>query len=183
MKILLHTCCAVCTLGPLRELQQEGHRVSGWFYNPNIHPLLEFRRRLKSQKVLQARLSAPMTCDEQYGLREFLDAVDWRGPRRCADCHRLRLRRAAAEAGRGGFDAFTTTLLTSAHQAHELVRATGQECAEAEGVAFVYRDWRPLAEDNHRQASRLGLYLQQYCGCIFSEHERFKDTTRHLYRA
>lgn len=181
MRILLHTCCGVCTIGPFRELSEEGHEVVGHFHNPNIHPLIEFRRRLKAQKVVAERLSVEMVYEEQYGLREYLEKVDWRGEGRCADCYRLRLARTAGQASEGGFDAFSTTMLASAHQKHELVRQVGRQCGGDQGVEFVYRDWRPLAQENHDRASELRLYLQQYCGCVFSEFERFKDTTKHLY--
>jgi len=183
MRVLLHTCCGPCTIGPFRALSAEGHAVTGFFCNPNVHPLLEFRRRLKAQKVLQEHLPIPMIYEEHYGLGEFLARVDWRAAAgRCADCYRLRLERAARTGLREGFEAFTTTLLASAHQDHDLVRRIGAECAEAEGTVFLYRDWRPLAEGNHREAARLGLYRQQYCGCIFSEQERFVNTRKHLYR-
>ena len=107
--------------------------------------------------------------------------MDWRGEGRCTDCYGLRLARTAGQAREGGFDAFSTTMLASARQKHELVRQVGRQCGEDQGVEFVYRDWRPLAQENHDRASELRLYLQQYCGCVFSEFERFNDTTRHLY--
>jgi len=182
MRILLHICCAACAIGAHRELTAHGHEVCGLFYNPNIHPLIEFRRRLKSLKVLQESLPLPVVYVEHYGLREYLDRVDWRGPARCADCYRLRLDRTAAEARARGFEAISTTLLTSGHQDHDLVRSIGAECAQARGVRFFYQDWRSLAEENRRWAGELRLYRQQYCGCVFSEYDRFKDTTRHLYR-
>jgi hypothetical protein len=182
MKILLHCCCAACTLGPLRELEQEGYEVTGYFYNPNIHPLIEFRRRLKAQKVLQEHLTLEMVYEQEYGLREYLQKVDWRSEERCPGCCRLRLSRVAREARERGIGAFSTTLLASEHQDHESVRRIGDECARAEGVEFVYRDWRRLARENHERAAQLRLYLQQYCGCVFSEYERFRDTTKHLYR-
>ena len=182
MNVLLHYCCAACTLGPFRELSREGHGVTGYFYNPNIHPLIEFRRRLKAQKVLQEHLPIEMIFEPGYGLREYLESVDWRGAERCAGCCRLRLGRVAGEARARGFDAVSTTLLASTQQDHDLIRRVGEQCAQGEGVEFLYRDWRHLAEQNHERAKQLRLYLQQYCGCVFSEYERFKDTTKHLYR-
>ena len=182
MKVLLHTCCAACTIAASRALADEGHEVTGFFYNANIHPLVEFRRRLKAMKMLQERLPLPVIYVEDYGLAEWLRCVDWRGDRRCEECYRQRLSRAAAEARARGFPAISTTLLASTHQNQDLLRRVGAECAKAEAVEFVYRDWRPLAEEAHKEASRLRLYLQQYCGCVFSEYERFKDTTQHLYR-
>lgn len=182
MNILLHTCCAACTLGAYGTLVEEGHTVRGFFCNPNIHPLIEFRRRLKAQKLLQEHLPIEMTYAEDYGLRQFLDEVDWQGAARCGDCYRMRLRRAALEAVRQGMDAFTTTLLVSVHQKHALLRQVGQECSEETGVPFYYQDWRGLSEKGHEEARRRHLYLQQYCGCVFSECERFENTALHLYR-
>jgi predicted adenine nucleotide alpha hydrolase (AANH) superfamily ATPase len=128
------------------------------------------------------RLGFPMLYDEEYGLRPWLEQVDWRGDCRCESCYRLRLRQSARVARERGLDAVSTTLLVSRHQDHDLVRRVGEECAESEGVEFLYRDWRPLAEEAHEEAARMRLYLQQYCGCVFSEYERYRDTTRHLYR-
>jgi hypothetical protein len=177
-------------IGPWRELTGQGHSVTAHFCNPNIHPLIEFRRRLKAMKVLQERIPIEVIYEEEYGLREFLEQVDWHDAggasverkKRCADCYRLRLGRTARAARERGFEAFTTTLLASTHQDHDVVRSVAEACAQAEGVEFLYRDWRPLADENHRGASALKLYLQQYCGCVFSEQERFQDTGLHLYR-
>jgi hypothetical protein len=182
MRVLLHICCGPCAIEPFERLEAEGHEVTGYFCNPNIHPLIEFRRRLKAVKVLQERLPLAVIHEEEYGLTEYLDAVNWRGPDRCADCYRLRLRRTARTAAGRGFDAFTTTLLSSTHQDHDLVRRIGREEAEAAGTAFLCADWREHAEAGHERARKMNLYLQNYCGCVFSERERFEDTTKHLYR-
>jgi hypothetical protein len=184
MKVLLHICCAPCCLAAFRDLAERGHSATGYFYNPNIHPLIEFRRRLKALKVLQERLPVPVICEEQYGLKEYLSRVCWSGEarERCADCYRLRLERTAHEAAHRGFGAFTTTLLGSTHQDHDLVRQVGEEACARHGVGFCYADWRPAAGQAHEQARGMGLYMQNYCGCVFSEWERFRDTGQHLYR-
>ena len=185
MKVLLHTCCAPCCLGPYEDLAGGGHEVTGYFYNPNVHPLIEFRRRLKAMKVLQERLPIPVIYEEAYGLSEFLQAVRWQGAdpaQRCADCYRLRLGSAAGVAAERGFDAFTTTLLGSTHQDHGLIARVGRRCADEHGVEFIEADWRARSEEGHRRARQMGLYLQTYCGCVFSEWERFRDTRLHLYR-
>ncbi|NLW50070.1 MAG: epoxyqueuosine reductase QueH [Candidatus Brocadiaceae bacterium] len=184
MRVLLHVCCAACAIEPAEELARNGHRVHGFFSNPNIHPFIEFRRRLKALKVLQERLPLPVTYQEDYGLPDWLAAVRWAAPaaERCADCYRLRLARTAETAARGGYEAFATTLLSSTHQDHSVIRAIGEECARTHGVAFLAQDWRPLAERGHERARRMRLYLQNYCGCVFSEWERFRDTALHVYR-
>jgi hypothetical protein len=115
-------------------------------------------------------------------LRTFLKAVDWEGGGRCEGCYRLRLQKTADLAAAEAFDAFSTTLLSSQHQHHEMVRRLGNQCAAEAGVEFLYRDWRDLAEKSHEEARSMNLYLQQYCGCVFSEYDRYKDTKKHLYR-
>ncbi len=184
MKVLLHICCAPCCIAPFDDLVAQGHEVTGFFFNPNIHPLIEFRRRMKGLHVLQERVPIAVIYGDGYGLRRFLESVHWTGEsaERCEGCYRLRLTRAAREAARGGFDAITTTLLGSTRQDHELIAEVGRECARLEGVTFHYADWRPLAEEGHRRARKMGLYMQQYCGCVFSEWERFRDTNLHVYR-
>jgi predicted adenine nucleotide alpha hydrolase (AANH) superfamily ATPase len=182
MRILLHTCCAPCLIGPYESLTVAGHDVTVHFRNPNIHPLIEFRRRLKAMKVLQERMPFDAVYEEDYGLAYYLRSVRWDGPHRCRDCYRLRLEGTAGLAARRGFDAFATTLLGSTHQDHELIARTAHECAAAAGATFLAKDWRPLAADGHRRAKEWRLYLQQYCGCIFSEWERYRRTTTHLYR-
>jgi predicted adenine nucleotide alpha hydrolase (AANH) superfamily ATPase len=183
MKLLIHVCCAPCLIGPLEALRQEGMQPSGFFYNPNIHPFLEFRKRLKAVRVFLEKDDLPVEIVEEYGLELFMREV-YRTDRteRCRNCHFLRLRRTAERAKEMGFDAFTTTLLGSPHQDHELLRESGERAAEAAGVSFLYRDFRPLHERSHEAARRRQLYLQPYCGCCFSEYERFRDTTRELYR-
>jgi len=185
MPILLHVCCAECLLGPLDALRQRG--FVGLFYNPNIHPLIEFRRRLKAVKVLAEQLRVEVVCDEAYGLWDFLERVDWHrqdedGRRaRCRGCYRLRLQRTAELAAERNLDAFSTTLLVSRHQMHDAVRQVGEEVARETGVPFAYHDWRHLADHGHDEARRRSLYRQQYCGCVFSEHERYRDTGLHVY--
>jgi predicted adenine nucleotide alpha hydrolase (AANH) superfamily ATPase len=184
MRVLLHICCAPCCIGPFEQLTGEGHEVGGHFCNPNIHPFIEFRRRMKALKVLQERMPINVVYEETYGLPDYLAAVRWSGEaaERCADCYRLRLARTAEQAAVRGFSAFTTTLLGSVQQDHELIRRVGEECAREAGVEFHYADWRPVADECHRRAREMKLYLQSYCGCVFSEWERFRDTARHVYR-
>lgn len=181
--VLIHICCAPCLIGPLKLLRGEGIEPEGYFYNPNIHPLLEFRKRVKGLRVLMQRDPVRAEIDETYGLEQFIQEVYDPDPKkRCERCHALRLRATAIKAAREGFEAFTTTLLGSPHRNHEMVRALGERAAAEAGVAFLYRDFRPLDEAGHEEARRRGVYLQPYCGCCFSEYERFRNTTREMYR-
>lgn len=184
-RLLLHICCAPCLAGPLKQLRAEGFEVAGFFYNPNIHPLLEFRRRLKSVQLFAECDPLPLTLCAEYGLEEFLREVYFAAPappERCRACYRLRLEKTAAEARATGAVGFSTTLFGSAHQDHELIRRVGAEAAAAHGVELVYRDFRPLAGYGEEVARRRQFYRQGYCGCVFSEEQRYRHTTQHLYR-
>lgn len=183
-KILVHACCAHC-LGKLLAGMKAGpvpYDPVVFWYNPNIHPLIEYRRRLKAVKMLVERARLPFLADDTYGLVEFCRSVHGHeaAPERCARCYALRLGRAAKAAREAGCRLFTSTLATSQHQDHALIRAAGEAAGRAEGVGFLYRDWRAAeaAEDLVKM-----LYHQQYCGCVFSEYDRFKDTKTHLWPA
>ncbi len=173
MKILMHICCAPCTIYPLRVLREMGHEVRGFFYNPNIHPYLEYRKRLDTLKNYAERAALEILADEDYALHEFLRAITFREKDRCRHCYDLRLTRTAAMAHVGGFDGFTTTILYSKFQNHDLVRETGEALAKQAGTRFVYLDFRDGWKEGVEASKKLGLYRQQYCGCIYSEKERY----------
>ena len=156
--------------------------VLAYFCNPNVHPLLEFRKRLKAFEVFAKRTGIRFDADHEYGLHDFLRLVQPDGSGRCPMCYRERLRRTARYAAGAAADAFSTTLLSSTHQDHEAVRRAGEEAASESGVAFLYRDLRHLAGAGDALASKMSIYRQQYCGCIFSEYERYKNTNTELRR-
>ncbi len=182
MKLMLHICCACCLCAPLVELRREGFEVTGLFYNPNIHPLLEFRRRMKALRVFQESDPIPVVYHEDYGLWEYLKTVDYEGQDRCSDCYAMRLKYTAAYARQKGFDAFTSTMLFSVYQNHEQLKLLSENISKECGVGFVYRDYRHLSECSHEIAKKKMLYRQGYCGCVFSEYERYKDTVREVYK-
>ncbi len=182
MRCLLHVCCAVCLPGALKSLRSKGLEIACLFYNPNIHPLLEFRKRLKALRVFQERENMELHCVEEYGLQEYLAAVHGREADRCRWCYELRLGKSASTARELGFDTFSTTLLASQQQDHALVRETAESASKRVGIPFYYMDLRASAEEGIEVAKKYGLYRQSYCGCIYSEWERFRDTTRELYR-
>ena len=179
--LLVHACCAQCLAAILDPLRRLGCWAA-YFYNPNIQPLIEFRRRAKSLHVLAERERLALIADERYDVRGFLRSVPWDRPERCLACYRMRLDETARMAAEKGFSAMTTTLLASEHQDHETVRRLGEEAAAGRGLGFHYEDWRALAGRGREEAKRRSLYRQQYCGCLFSEEERFAPTSLHLYR-
>lgn len=175
MRVLLHTCCGPCTAYPLLRLREEGHEVEGFFFNPNIHPWREHQRRARTMAQYAGMVGLPLTAGESWDVRAFLEAA-LAAPspaERCRACYRLRLTSTAREARARGFDAFTTTLLVSPFQRHGLVAAAGAHAGDLHQIAFLGRDFRPGWERGVELARRASLYRQNYCGCLFSEYERF----------
>ncbi len=173
MRVLLHICCGPCAIVPVRELTADGHQVSGALVNPNIHPYREFEQRNAAARQMADSLGVEIVREDPYGLVEFTRAVTGREDARCETCYRMRLGRVADLAVELGFDAFTTSMLVSTHQEHEKIARIGEEEAERAGVRFLYRDFRPRVMDGVRESRAMGLYRQQYCGCVYSEWERY----------
>jgi predicted adenine nucleotide alpha hydrolase (AANH) superfamily ATPase len=173
MKLLLHICCAPCTIYPLKHLREQGMDIHGFFYNPNIHPYQEFQRRLTALQEYAPAVSLPLQIDGRYDMEEFLRLVVFREDQRCRFCYGLRLQAAALAAKQGNFDAFTATLLYSRFQKHEVIREIGEQIGQEVGVPFYYADFRSGWQEGISESKRLGMYRQNYCGCIYSEKERF----------
>ncbi len=169
----MHLCCGPCSIYPLQRLRKEGHEVSGLFYNPNIHPYKEFRRRIEAVEQLSRTESFTVAIDRDYGLQPFLRQVVFHERERCPLCYTMRLEHTAQQAREQGIDAFTTTLLYSKYQNHELIIQESQRLADQYGVAFFYEDFRQGWQEGIDQSIQMGLYRQPYCGCIYSEQERY----------
>ena len=178
MRILLHICCAPCALMPLRELRDRGHELMGLWFNPNIQPYTENQRRLKTLLAWAQGEDLRLIRQDEYDPVSWLRGAAFREEMRCRLCYHQRLTRAAQVARRGGFDAFSTTLLYSVRQKHELIRELGRAVAAERGVSFHYQDFRPFWKEGVELSQRLGLYRQQYCGCIYSEAERYLGRRR-----
>ncbi len=173
MKILLHICCAPCVIYPLDVLRQEGHEVSGFFYNPNIHPYREYEKRAETLSTYARQVGLNVLWTQEYGVEDFLRNVVHRERDRCRYCYYERLRRVALTAKQEGCDGFTTTLFYSKYQNHALLRSLAESLARECDVALVYRDFRKGWSEGVRRSRELGMYRQPYCGCIYSEKERF----------
>jgi predicted adenine nucleotide alpha hydrolase (AANH) superfamily ATPase len=180
MKRLIHVCCANCLSDSVGQMNADGAEAVLLFANANIHPLIEFRRRRKSVRLLAERLGLSLV-DAPYGLREFLAAIGGRtrtSEGRCAACYELRMDAAASTARGLGASRFTTTLLVSRAQDRDAVVSAAEEAAARHGVEFESPDIRALHGCDAARPRDLKLYKQSYCGCVFSEEERFRDTTR-----
>lgn len=173
MKTLLHICCAPCSLMCIESLRAEGHDLTGYWYNPNIHPFTEYRSRRDTLKSYAEEISLPLVLRDEYGLRPFLSEVIADVDGRCEKCYEMRLFSAAEFAEENGFEAFTTSLLISPYQNFEKILQTGRRAAERFGVSFLEKDFRPLFREGQTRAREKGFYMQKYCGCIFSEEDRY----------
>lgn len=173
MKILLHICCGPCAIYPVQALREAGHEVHGYFFNPNIHPYQEYLRRRDTLAQYAESIELPLIFAKGYDLEGFLREMVFRETDRCRFCYRLRLNQAVHVAKRGRFEAVTTTLLHSKHQNHELITEIGREAARKKRIEFFYQDFREGWKQGIARSKELGMYRQQYCGCIYSEKERF----------
>ncbi|MEA4853416.1 MAG: epoxyqueuosine reductase QueH [Christensenella sp.] len=173
MKTLLHLCCAPCSIACVDVLQEEGISVTEYWYNPTIHPFTEYRNRRNAAIEYAKNIGIPLVVEDEYGLREFIRNVSPDFDHRCGYCYAVRLRRTAQYAAENGFDHFTTSLLISPYQNHEMIIETAEKAAEEYGTNFLYRDFRPLFREGQTRAREAGLYMQKYCGCIFSEEDRY----------
>ncbi len=172
-RILLHACCGPCLLYPLDVLAAEGWKIHGFFYNPHIQPYQEWQRRFETAQKVAAAAGVPMIVRNDYELEEFFREVAFRESRRCLYCYARRIEAAARLAKKSGFDAFTTTLLYSKRQNHDMIRQIAQEAASTFSIPFYDRDFREGWRYGQKKAEAMGLYRQQYCGCVYSERDRF----------
>ncbi len=171
--LLIHACCAPCLTAPLNLFRDEKRTPSVFFFNPNIHPYTEYLKRRDCLIEFCEQEQVKLLVKEEYSLEEFLRGVIFREHERCRDCYYTRLKAAAQYARRGDFSHFTTTLLISPYQKHDLIREIGLELASEYKVEFLYRDLRVLWPERTRLTREYNLYRQRYCGCIYSEKERY----------
>ena len=175
MKLLLHACCASCSIQCAEALAADAVLPDLFWYNPNIHPYTEYRARMDSLCKFVEDKKLSLITEDEYGLRSFIEGTrDLICKQRCIFCYRFRLEKTARLASEKAYEAFSTTLLISPYQDHELIRKTGDELAALYNIEFFYRDFRPFFREGQNQARASGYYLQKYCGCIFSEEERYE---------
>lgn len=158
----------------MKALREEGMEVHGFFYNPNIHPYTEFLKRLETLKSYAKILLLPLTMDTSYDLETFLKGALEYGKDRCLFCYRMRLEKTFQKAVETHADGVTTTLLYSKYQRHDDIKDTGEELSRKYDMPFIYKEFRKGWKEGVEESKRLNMYRQQYCGCIFSEKERFK---------
>ncbi|MEA3231108.1 MAG: epoxyqueuosine reductase QueH [Thermodesulfobacteriota bacterium] len=177
-KVLIHICCGPCAIYPVKSLRDEANTVMGYYYRHNIHPYSECLRREETLRVYADNIDLKVIYPDNYDLEAFLQMIAFRESDRCAICYHERLRTTAILAKRGKFDGFTSTLLYSKFQNHDLIRSIGESVGKTHGVSFIYRDFRKGWSDGIETSKKLGMYRQQYCGCIYSEKDRYYKPTR-----
>lgn len=172
MKLLLHACCGPCLLEPFDALAAE-HDVEVAYANPNIHPAEEYERR-RNTLVEHAEASGIPVHELPYEPEVWSRAVagiEDNPQARCRACFDVRLSMAADYALAHGFEAIATTLTVSPYQDATAVQAAGATAAGARGLTYVHRDFRERYPNATRRSRELGMYRQNYCGCLFSEIE------------
>jgi len=172
MRILMHMCCAGCGLYPAKSLRERGVEFRALWFNPNIHPEDEYSRRLDAVRKLQVLWGLDVRYIEYYGREEFEAAISAHNGLRCEVCYEMRLRRTALEARQMGLDGFTTSLLVSPYQKHDLLVDAGRKVENELSVPFYAWDFREGWREGRKMLRELGLYSQYYCGCFFSKAER-----------
>jgi predicted adenine nucleotide alpha hydrolase (AANH) superfamily ATPase len=149
-----------------------------FWYNPNIHPLSEYKARRNALAEYCRLAGLELLLAGSYGLREFISMIYPDFGSRCPNCYRSRLESAAKYAAENSYESFSTTLLISPYQNHGLIKKIAEELAAKYGARFLYRDFRPYFREGQQKAREQGLYMQKYCGCIFSEEERFRKNKK-----
>lgn len=174
MKLLMHACCAPCSVYCIDTLRNEGIEPTIFWYNPNIHPYKEYRERRDCLENYTKRININTIFCDEYGLDEFCKNVVNSLDTRCVDyCYPIRMRKTFKYAKENGYDTVTTTLLYSIYQKHDYLKMLCNSLSKEYGIDFLYRDFRVGFWEGHQKAYEEGLYLQKYCGCIFSEEDRY----------
>ena len=176
MKLLVHTCCAPCIIYPLEALKKHGFgQIAGFFYNPNIHPYTEYINRKKALEEY-SRKNKIRVFFHKHDMKNYFRRVSGHEDHgsRCALCWRMRLDETALFASQNDYSHFTTTLLVSPHQDQKVIKMIGEEAAGKYGVEFFYQDFREGFRRSQDKAKEDNLYRQKYCGCLFSERERYE---------
>ena len=180
MKTLLHICCGPCAEYPLTVFEDRGldfasGELSGYFYNPNIHPAEEQARRLENASRLAEMRGLAFESDPAYDEAPFRARMedpcvhgDGTASPRCRQCYAMRMEAAAKRAAQTGADSFTTTLLVSPYQVRLALLEAGREAGARHGVRFLEENFRPGYREGQRMAREDGLYRQRYCGCVAS---------------
>jgi predicted adenine nucleotide alpha hydrolase (AANH) superfamily ATPase len=174
MKLLLHSCCGPCSTYPIKVLKEDNIDITSFWFNTNIHPYTEYKSRFESFEKLMEIENVPTIVLHDYDIMRFTKAVCDMDDVRCRYCYESRMEVVAKTAKENGFDAFTTTLFVSPYQRHEMLKEVCEAMAKKYNIEFYYRDFREGFREGQAMAREMGLYMQKYCGCIYSEEDRYR---------
>lgn len=177
-RILLHVCCAPDATIPLRALMDEGYEVGCFLYGNNIHPAAEWEKRRDAVKALSAAMSAdvwiePYEPDSWHRLTSGMGALP-EGGERCYVCFRAQFEASAKFAASSGFECLCTTLSISPRKDPLLINEIGARAAKTVGLGWIEKIWRQGGgfERSVKKSREMGLYRQNYCGCVYSVRRR-----------
>lgn len=170
-KLLIHTCCAPCSILVIDKFKKD-YEITLFFYNPNIHPYKEYLERLNSFKNFSENQKINYIIGN-FEYKDYFMNVIRNLSDRCLFCYQLRLNQTAITSKSQDIKNFTTTMLYSPYQKHETIKKLGEIIAKQYNLNFVYFDLRERYFDGVKLSKDYNLYRQKYCGCIFSEIERF----------
>lgn len=178
--LLLHACCAPCSLEPVRLLREEGFEPTICWTNPNIQPEAERLRRLEELRkyCADAGIELVEAPEDTAQWERSVAPLAADRPKRCRACYALRLAEACRVAVDRGFDSIATTLAVSPYQLFETCNEVMEKLARVNGLTPVVRDFRPYYPEATRKSRELGMYRQNYCGCRFSAAEAAMDRAR-----
>lgn len=184
-RLLIHICCAPDALYVLSLLQKE-YAVTGYFYNPNIHPRQEYELRLSEARKVAAILKVKLIEDIYDDQRWFKMTQKYRDEpekgKRCDICYAIRLEKAAQKAAEFGFDIFTTVMSLSPLKKADVLNRLGRMFSRRYSIDFLAADFKK--KDGFHKSVELSrshsLYRQDYCGCLFSKKQRQKRAKEKL---
>ncbi len=177
--LLLHSCCGPCSSYVLEHLS-EYFKITIYFYNPNIYPNDEYKKRLNEQKKLinLIKTKYPINFIEgKYEPNIFFKKIkglenELEGGKRCFKCFELRLKETFKLAKELNFDYFTTTLTVSPYKNSIVINEIGKKLEDS-FVKFLSSNFKK--NDGYKSSIELSkkynLYRQNYCGCQFSRKE------------
>ncbi|PIZ94425.1 MAG: hypothetical protein COX81_03620 [Candidatus Magasanikbacteria bacterium CG_4_10_14_0_2_um_filter_37_12] len=188
-KLLLHTCCAPCSIVIIDELKSQ-YDLTVFFFNPNIHPVEEYLKRKKEvirvckewdvkiidmEKISSSSPSRGELID--YGQEEWSEAIkgfedEPEGGLRCPKCFYLRLHKSVEYSKENNFDIFSTTLTSGRNKKIEIIGGICERLGEKYGIKFLAEDWKKggRQEKGKKMVEERGIYRQDYCGCVYSRN-------------
>ena len=173
--IALHICCAICLVAPLEDLRSKGYKVQGVFFNPNIQPFDEYLNRYNTLKDYIKSTPITSLFSNEYNASIHLGISKETGLDRkkiCSKCYELRLRYTALNARKNKIRNFSTTLLSSPFQDKANIREIGAKLEKEYKLTFIdSADWEKKHYESKKIIKDSGLYVQKYCGCIYSKKD------------